>query len=117
MAEVRIVLQNMPSRNLPIVMRINSPQEVGPLIESWNRNRSFRLRPFLRRWRRRTANAITRVRMGRHVADVDYRDRVSVATWMVVLGLGLSLLVRLPTAEVSFWALGSPVALSLTGTL
>jgi hypothetical protein len=36
---------------------------------------------------------------------------------MVVLGLGLSLLVRLPAAEISFWALGSPVAISITGTL
>jgi hypothetical protein len=60
---------------------------------------------------------ITRIRTGRQVADVDYRDRVSVATWMVVLGWGLSLLVQLPSAEVSFWALGSPVAISITGTL
>ena len=98
-------------------MRTNSPQELGPVIESWNRNRSFRLRPFLRRLRRHSLNALARVRSGRYVGDVNYRDRVSVATWMVVLGLGLSLLVTLPTAEVSFWALGSPVAISITGTL
>lgn len=98
-------------------MRANPPDQLGPLLDYWNRNRRFRLRPFLRRWRRRTGRLFTRIRAGRQVADVDYRDRVSVATWMVVMGLGLSLLVRLPTAEVSFWALGSPVTLPLTGTL
>ena len=127
MAEIRIVLNNVRivARNdvhsyhwFSInFMRANSPEQLGPLIDYWNRNRQFRLRPFLRRWRHRTAALITRVRMGRQVADVDYRDRVSVASWMVVLGLGLSLMVRLPTAEISFWALGSPVALSITGTL
>jgi hypothetical protein len=60
---------------------------------------------------------LARIRTGRQVGDVDYKDRISVATWMVVLGLGLSLLVRLPTAEISFWALGSPVTISITGTL
>src|SRR3954462_5525637 len=98
-------------------MRANPPELLGPLIDTWNRNRQFRLRPVVRRWQRRAAATITRIRMGRQVADVDYRDRVSVATWMVMLGLGLSLLVRLPTAEISFWALGSPVAIPITGTL
>ncbi len=83
-------------------MRANPPEELGPLLESWTRNRQFRLRPLIRRWWRRTAALITRIRVGRQVADVDYRDRISVATWMVVLGLGLSLLVQLPTAEISF---------------
>jgi hypothetical protein len=55
--------------------------------------------------------------MGRQVAEVNYRDRVSVATWMVVLGLGLSLLVQLPAAEISLFALGSPMTISITGTL
>ncbi|MCC6454441.1 MAG: hypothetical protein IT328_05820 [Caldilineaceae bacterium] len=98
-------------------MRANPPEQLGPLLENWTRNRQFRLRPLLRRGQRRLLALITRIRMGRQVADVDYRDRISVATWMVVLGWGLSLLVRLPTAEVSFWALGSPVAISITGTL
>ncbi len=98
-------------------MRANPPERLGPFLESWNRKRQFRLRPLLRRWQRRSLALITRIRMGRQVADVDYRDRVSVATWMVVLGLGLSLLISLPSAEVSFWALGSPVAISITGTL
>jgi hypothetical protein len=98
-------------------MRVDPSEPLGPLLENWNRNRQFHLRPLLRRWRRRTINTINRIRMGRQVADVDYRDRVSVATWMVVLGLGLSLIVQFPGAEISFWALGSPVALSITGTL
>jgi hypothetical protein len=98
-------------------MRANPPEELGPVVEYWNRNRPFRLRPLLRRWRRRALAVITRIRAGRQVAEVDYRDRASVATWMVVLGLGLSLLVRLPSAELSFWALGSPVTISITGTL
>jgi hypothetical protein len=98
-------------------MRANPPEQVGSVFEYWNRNRQFRLRPMLRRWQRRTWASITRVFAGRYVGEVDHRDRVSVATWMVVLGLGLSLLVRLPTAEISFWALGSPIAISITGTL
>lgn len=98
-------------------MRANPSEQHGPLLENWARNRQFRLRPLLRRWQRRILNLVTRIRMGRQVADVDYRDRISVATWMVVLGWGLSLLVQLPTAEISFWALGSPVSVSITGTL
>jgi hypothetical protein len=98
-------------------MRANPPDQLGPVMEYWNSNRRFRLRPLLRRWQRRTMAFMTRVRVGRQAADVDYRDRISVASWMVVLGLGLSLLVHLPAAEISFWALGSPVSLSITGTL
>ncbi|HXF63636.1 MAG TPA: hypothetical protein VNK95_18580, partial [Caldilineaceae bacterium] len=48
---------------------------------------------------------------------VDYRDRISVATWLVVLGLEASLLLRLPTIELSFWALGSPISIPFTGTV
>jgi hypothetical protein len=98
-------------------MPSNPSEQAGPFLETWQRHRPLRLRPRLRRWRRRFLALLTRIRLGRSVADVDYRDRVSVATWMVVLGLGLSLLVQLPTAEISFWALGSPVALPITGTL
>jgi hypothetical protein len=98
-------------------MGANPPEQLSPFIDSWPRNRQFRLRPAIRRWQRRAAATIARIRMGRQVADVDYRDRVSVATWMVMLGLGLSLLVRLPTLEISFWALGSPISIPITGTL
>lgn len=98
-------------------MRVSPPEQLGPFIETWSRNRPLRLRSRLLRWRRRVLNTLTQIRLGRQVADVDYRDRVSVVTWMVVLGLGLSLLVQLPTAEISFWALGSPITISITGTL
>ncbi len=45
---------------------------------------------------------------------VDYRDRISVACWVVVLGLGISLLVQIPTTQLTFRALGSPITLSLS---
>ena len=51
-------------------------------------------------------------------AGVDYRDRISVACWVVVFGLAISLLVQFPTAQLTFRALGSPITLSLSaGTL
>jgi hypothetical protein len=50
-------------------------------------------------------------------AGADYRDRISVATWLVVLGLGASLVIDLPTAVVSFWAFGSPITLPFTGAI
>lgn len=49
--------------------------------------------------------------------SVDYRDRISVATWPVVVGLALSLFVALPTVELSFIAFGSPATIPVTGTL
>lgn len=48
---------------------------------------------------------------------VDYRDRVSVATWPLIVGLALSLFVALPTVEMSVIAFGSPASVSITGTL
>jgi hypothetical protein len=49
---------------------------------------------------------------------VDYRDRISVACWVVVFGLGVSLLLQIPTTQIAFRALGSPITLSLSaGTL
>lgn len=51
-------------------------------------------------------------------ASVDYRDRISVACWVVVFGLAASLLVQIPTTQITFRALGSPITLSLSaGTL
>ncbi len=69
--------------------------------------------------RRALRRAVRRVRawLVRSPADVDPRDRIGVATWMVVLGLGISLLLELPSAEISFWALGSPVTIPFTGPL
>ena len=50
-------------------------------------------------------------------ALVDYRDRISVVTWIFVFGLGLSLLYSLPVVVISLRALGSPVSIALTRTL
>lgn len=47
---------------------------------------------------------------------VDYRDRISVVTWLIVFGLGLSLLYALPTTVITFNALGSPISLPVTET-
>lgn len=41
----------------------------------------------------------------------DYRDRISVVTWVLVFGIGLSLLLEIPTTIVTFRALGSPISL------
>jgi Protein of unknown function (DUF5656) len=49
-------------------------------------------------------------------SGADYRDRISVATWVVVFGLGVSLLLEIPTTQIAFRALGSPITLSLTAT-
>ncbi len=48
---------------------------------------------------------------------VDYRDRISVATWLVVFGLGLSVLVELPSIVLSSWAFGSPISIPFTGNI
>ncbi|MEM7539788.1 MAG: hypothetical protein AAF639_46965, partial [Chloroflexota bacterium] len=47
---------------------------------------------------------------------VDYRDRISIATWLVVFGLGASLLIELPTIAISLEALGSPIGILLGKT-
>jgi hypothetical protein len=44
-------------------------------------------------------------------AAADYRDRISVVTWVLVFGMGLSLLLEIPTTIVTFRALGSPISL------
>lgn len=49
-------------------------------------------------------------------AGVDYVDRISVVTWILVFGFGLSLLIKLPTTVVSFRALGSPTTLEFSAT-
>jgi hypothetical protein len=47
---------------------------------------------------------------------MDYRDRISIVTWLVVFGLGLSLLYHLPTMVLTFNALGSPISIPLSET-
>ena len=50
-------------------------------------------------------------------AQVDYRDRISVVTWLIVFGLGISLLFSTQTLIFSFWALGSPIGIPISDTL
>ena len=59
-----------------------------------------------RRWRPPTPPA----------KPMDYRDRISVVTWLLVFGLGLSLLYNLPSVVITFDALGSPISIPLTET-
>jgi hypothetical protein len=47
----------------------------------------------------------------RRSIQVDYRDRISVVTWLIVFGLGASILLDLPTAVLTFRALGSPISI------
>ena len=98
-------------------MRANPPEPSSPLRESLShlRQRARTLPPL--RWQMRRLVAQARLWLNQHPSDVDYRDRVSVATWMVVVGLGLSLLLQLPTASISLSALGSPITIPFTGTL
>ncbi len=49
----------------------------------------------------------------RRPVQVDYRDRISVATWVIVFCLGTSLLLDVPTIILTFTALGSPVSIPL----
>lgn len=67
--------------------------------------------------RRAILDALLRARLNRAGDPVDYRDRISVATWPVVLGLALSLFTALPSYEFSFVAFGSPATVPLTGTV
>lgn len=96
-------------------MRAESSEPLGSWLAEWRRRGVPKLVPWLRRWQRR-ARTLWMARVAR-AAGADYRDRISVATWMVVLGLGMSLLLQLPSAEIRFWALGSPVTIPITGTL
>lgn len=48
---------------------------------------------------------------------IDYRDRISVVTWLFVFALGISQLYSLPTTVITLRALGSPVSIALTKTL
>ena len=53
----------------------------------------------------------------RPVQQVDYRDRISVVTWLLVFGLGLSVLVDVPTRIISLNMLGSPVSMAIGDTV
>ena len=47
--------------------------------------------------------------------QADFRDRISIASWPIVLGLALSNFFSLPTYEFSFVAFGSPATVPVTG--
>ena len=48
---------------------------------------------------------------------MDYRERISVATWVIVFGIGLSLLLEIPTVLINFRALGSPISIPISASL
>jgi len=64
-------------------------------------------------WRRRPLRQLR----GQKRAYVDYRDRISVATWLIVFGLGLSLLIELPTLMVNLRAFRTPLNISLSAPI
>lgn len=45
---------------------------------------------------------------------VDYRDRISVGLWAVLLGLAATLLVKMPSTTLVWMALGSPLSVQLS---
>ncbi|MEM7128591.1 MAG: hypothetical protein AAF702_19820 [Chloroflexota bacterium] len=46
---------------------------------------------------------------------IDYRDRISVVTWLIVFGLGLSILFSMPSLlQIEFVILNSPLAFEIT---
>lgn len=68
-------------------------------------------------WNRSTSRLITDKKTPPSTVPIDYRDRVSVITWLFVFGLGVSFLYSLPTTLISLRALGSPMSIALTKTL
>ncbi|GIV68523.1 DUF5656 family protein [Caldilinea sp.] len=50
------------------------------------------------------------------LSGLDYRDRISVTTWVLVFGFGLSLIVEIPSIVIRFRAFGTPAEIELTST-
>lgn len=69
------------------------------------------------RWPPRQPRTPTDAPVGVLTIPVDYRDRISVVTWLFVFALGISQLYSLPTTVITLRALGSPVSIALTKTL
>lgn len=67
-------------------------------------------------WRDELRQRWTQRRRRNDFSTIDYRERISVVTWILVFGFGLSLLLRVPTTEISFRAFGSPTQVELTAT-
>ena len=70
----------------------------------------------LSKWRARWFGRRPGVRQQPLVRATSYPERISVATWVLVFGFGLSLLLRIPTVEIRFWAFGSPTQVEVTAT-
>jgi hypothetical protein len=70
----------------------------------------------LSKWRARWFGRRPGVRQQPLVGATSYPERISVATWVLVFGFGLSLLLRIPTVEIRFWAFGSPTQVEVTAT-
>ncbi|MFZ4848240.1 MAG: hypothetical protein ACOYL7_03805 [Caldilinea sp.] len=70
----------------------------------------------LSRWRARWFGRDPGVRQRPLVGVTSYPERISVATWVLVFGFGLSLLLQIPTVEIRFWAFGSPTQVEVTAT-
>lgn len=94
---------------------------VPPEINAWMRGTQQWLagpgQEFMLNSSRRAGRALYRMLRGYARADVDYRDRISVACWMVMLGLSAGLIFELPELSFGFTAFGSPATVELTGTL
>lgn len=54
---------------------------------------------------------------GQQRASIDYRERISVVTWITVFGIGLSLLLDVPTMLINLSALGSPISFPISSNL
>jgi len=53
----------------------------------------------------------------RYIMPIDYRDRISIVTWLVIFGMGCSLLIDFRPLELRLNALGSPFSLFFSKTL
>lgn len=67
-----------------------------------------RLLELFERWRRRPRTDLL---------DLDYRDRISVTTWVLVFGFALSLVAQIPTVVIRFRAFGTPTEVELTSSM
>jgi len=53
----------------------------------------------------------------RYIMPIDYRDRISIVTWLIIFGMGVSLLIDFRPLELRLSALGSPFSLFFSKTL
>lgn len=53
----------------------------------------------------------------RYIVPIDYRDRISIVTWLVIFGMGVSLLIDFRPIDLRFDALGTPLPIFFSKTL